>query len=116
MYLILNPRPLFFRNEEVSEDTIASDYFVGCRFNGYSGQMPGKAPVNCGLQPVFLKIAWKTSRYFEAISGFLTKTPIVTGGIPVRTVKPGVSCRIPVCFPGNPLRLIDWSATGMFAG
>jgi hypothetical protein len=29
---LLNPCPPFFRNEEVSEDVIASDYFVGYAF------------------------------------------------------------------------------------
>ncbi len=32
---ILNPCPLFYRGEEVSEDVIVSDYFVGYQFKRY---------------------------------------------------------------------------------
>ena len=32
---ILNPCPPFYRGEEVSEDVIASDYFVGYPFKRY---------------------------------------------------------------------------------
>ena len=32
---VLNPCPPFFRGEEVSEDVINSDYFVGYKFKKY---------------------------------------------------------------------------------
>lgn len=34
-YAILNPCPPFYRGEEVSEDVIDSDYFVGYHFKKY---------------------------------------------------------------------------------
>lgn len=44
---VLNPCPPFYRGEEVSEDVIASDYFVGYRFKRYLLEVQQAVMVYC---------------------------------------------------------------------